>query len=106
MTTETPAIGSPVLYTLNKDDAERINKRRDDFRKYTSGEIEEGREYPNHGWQAHVGNTVHAGQQFPGVVVNRFSTSVNLRVFLDGTDDFWACSKSEGAEEGNWQVQA
>jgi hypothetical protein len=97
VTTQPATLSQPVLYTLSKYDAEQINRRRKDFIQYRQHAGQDT------GHQAHVGNTVGEGDQFPGIVVRVFSTSVNLRVFLDGTDDFWACSKSEGEGPNTWQ---
>ena len=105
--TTTLRIGTPVLYTLTKHDAELINKRRQDAAT-PDPETLTTLAAKNTGAQIHVGNTVHEGDQYPGVVVRVFEAahSANLRVWLDGNDDFWACSKSEGEGPNTWQVQA
>jgi hypothetical protein len=86
-------IGRIVIYTLTEEDVEQIMRRR------TTGpaiaeRIAEGK-WPL-GAQAHIGNSVHIGNQFPAVVVRTWDNDpnlVNLRVMLDGTDDFWATSR-------------
>ncbi len=44
-----------------------------------------------------MGNTVELGDEFPAMIVRCWgkenTSSVNLRVFLDGNDTFWAMSK-------------
>ncbi|OKI47225.1 hypothetical protein [Micromonospora sp. CB01531] len=93
-----PTIGRIVHYTLTEQDAEQINRRRQDFANRPGG--------PGHeGFQAHVGNRAEAGQTFPAEVVRTFGGSaVNLQVRLDGTDTYWATSRSEGepGEQGHW----
>jgi hypothetical protein len=92
-----PTIGRIVHYTLTEQDAEQINRRREDFTNRPSG--------PGHeGFQAHVGNRAEAGQTFPAEVVRCFGDAVNLQVSLDGTDTYWATSRTEGEpnEQGRW----
>ncbi|MBT8161000.1 MULTISPECIES: hypothetical protein [Arthrobacter] len=93
-----PSIGRIVHYTLTESDAARINKRREDFMAF----VKASKEYPSDGYQAHVGNAVRAGDVYPAIIVRVWATSVNLRVILDGTDDFWATSISEGEGERHW----
>lgn len=102
--TQTPAIGRIVHYTLSQHDANAINKRRKDFRELLAALREAGEGYPSDGYQAHVGNEVREGDQFPATFVRIFEAakSANLRVWLDGTDDFWACSVSEGEGGRHW----
>lgn len=78
-----PTLGRIVHYTLNDDDAAKINQRRDDD--------------PN------SGNRVEAGQDCAAVVVAAWgNSSCNLTLLLDGKDTYWALSKSEGDERGHW----
>ncbi len=48
------------------------------------------------GAQAHIGNAVQAGDIYPAMVVRVEARSenghVNLKVMLDGSDDYWAPS--------------
>jgi hypothetical protein len=99
------SIGRTVLYTLNEDDAKAITKRRTDFVEHRNSDG-----YADTGYVAHVGNQVRAGDVFPAVVIRVWGTpegpnnSANLKVLLDGTDDFWALSVSEGeqGEQRKW----
>lgn len=95
---QTPSIGRIVHYTLSEHDADLINKRRKDFLEF----VKASEEYPSDGYQAHVGNPVKGGDVYPAVIVRVWPSSVNARVILDGTDDFWACSISEGEGERSW----
>jgi hypothetical protein len=48
-------------------------------------------------------NPVEAGQVVAAVVVRVWSgTTCNLRVLLDGQDDYWATSRTQGDENGTW----
>ena len=95
-----PTIGRIVHYTLAETDVDAINRRRADFRQRPGGP-------GNEGFQAHVGNHVQAGDVYPAMVVRVFDpsvTTVNLQVFLDGNDTFWATSRVEGelGEQCKW----
>ena len=92
-----PTLGRTVLYKLSSGDAEAINRRRADRQAYQ-------REQPREaiGYVAHVGNRAEEGQIFPAVVVRTFDPSVNLQVSLDGNDAYWAPSRVEGDEPGQW----
>lgn len=101
-----PTIGRIVLYTLTAADAEMIERRR-----ITTGEIQdrikEG-EWPV-GAQAHLGNPVKEGDAFPAIIVRvreGLTGMVNLRVLLDGTDEFWATSRhmceGDSTTPGQW----
>jgi hypothetical protein len=111
--------GRIVHYTLSEADAAHINKRREDFDANRYGkdeplEFSEGGALlsprvprpENTGFQAHVGNRAEDGQVYPAVVVRRFADypnqPVNLKVLLDGNDDFWATSRCEGEGPGTW----
>lgn len=95
-----PSIGRIVLYTLTESDAEAINRRRTNG-EIISSRIREG-EWPE-GTQAHIGNLVTPGEQYPAVVVRVFDFTgkdanppVNLQVLLDGCDSYWATSRTCG----------
>ncbi|MFJ4686422.1 hypothetical protein [Streptomyces sp. NPDC088789] len=91
-----PTIGRTVHYRVTQYDAARINKRRKDA--YKSGAYAE-----ENGTIAHVGNDVAEGQIFPAVVVRVWSGDlVNLQVLMDGNDTYWATSRSEGEDPGQW----
>jgi hypothetical protein len=102
----TPTIGRIVLYKMGAGDADAINKRRADFRVYSvnHGRTEAGQPGAT-GHVGHVGNEVTAGDVYPAVVVRVFDPSVttaNLQVLLDGTDTYWATSRTESPAEGHW----
>lgn len=80
-----PTIGRIVHYQLTKTDAEAINRSRADF-------------------EAHTGNRAEEGQAFPAMIVRTFGgdMAINLQVHLDGTDTYWATSRSEGDRPGGW----
>lgn len=93
-----PTVGRIVLYTLNDGDAKAINNARD---------CQQGTEPRTH-FNKHcpAGNHAAAGDVCAAVVVRVFDPSrwtVNLKVLLDGTDDYWATSRALGESEGQWQ---
>jgi hypothetical protein len=96
--------GSIVLYTLTQYDADAINRRRKDFNDYRKAGG------PDTGHVAHVGNHAYAGDVYPAVVVrvwgNLSNDSVNLSVLLDGNDIFWATSRTQGDDQGQWTAPA
>ena len=78
-----PSLGRIVHYTLSDYDAAAITQRRKD--------------------DSTVANLVCGGQVFPAIVVRVFGgTTINLKVFLDGDDTYWATSRVEGADQGTW----
>lgn len=86
----TPTIGRIVHYRLTSNDAQVITRIR------RTANPEGALEYS-------IGNPVSEGYIYPAMVVAAFgSDAVNLKVFLDGSDDYWACSRNEGAEPGCW----
>lgn len=90
-------IGTIVTYKLTADDAQAINRRRDDFDRTQHT----GQPWP-YGAQAHLGNRASAGDVYPAVVVRNWGGDVNLKVLLDGNDDLWATSRSQGHGQGMW----
>jgi hypothetical protein len=94
------SVGRIVLYQLSDDDAVQINRRR------TTGtsiaERIKEKLWPL-GAQAHIGNTVSAGESYPMLVARVWSPGyVNGQVFLDGNDVFWATSVTEGEHGRMW----
>lgn len=85
-----PTIGRIVIYKLSEEDAATIQIRR----------VE--------GTQASMAlaNHAHAGQEFPAMVVRTWGdqpdSRVNLKVFLDGADNFWATSRVVGDRPGEY----
>lgn len=100
-----PTIGRIVLYKIGSHDAAAINGRRNDahaFRRTLTGPIESG-DRGRSGHVEHTGNSVTEGDEYPAVVVRTSGAStVNLHVLLDGNDTYWATSRMEGGEPGNW----
>lgn len=102
-----PTIGRIVHYVLNAGDAAAINRRRDDFQAFQRGHAhphEPGQPGAT-GHQAHIGNPAAAGDVCPAMVVRRFDGNdvvVNLQVWLDGNDVYWATSRKEGDQPGTW----
>lgn len=91
-------------YVLSPEDAFKINGRR------TNGAVIQDRILEDKwsiGAQAHIGNTVTAGDVLPAMVVRVLpGEQVNLQVFLDGNDVFWVTTRAEAApgrtEPGRW----
>lgn len=111
MSEQTPSIGRIVHYRLTPSDADAINRRRT-----SGGSIAEriaAKLWPL-GAQAHIGNRVHAGDEFPLLVTkvwgNAPDSAVNGQVLLDGSDVLWATSVHvavAGADHGtySWPVR-
>lgn len=97
-----PSVGRIVHYTLSEQDAVEINRRRADFHAYVrDGGLREG----TTGYVGHVGNHAQEGDVYPAMIVRRFhpdTTTVNLQVFLDGNDTYWATSREQGAGAMHW----
>lgn len=92
-----PSIGRIVHYRLTEGDVEAIETRTPQYRTGTSSL---GGEY-----SVFQRNPVHAGQDYPALVVAVFDPSVttaNLMVQLDGHGQYWATSRTEGDEPGHW----
>ena len=78
-----PTIGRIVHYQLSEFDAEEISARR-----AVTGD---------------AGNHVQSGQVYPALVVRTFGgPNANLQVLLDGTDTYWATSRTSGDRPGTW----
>lgn len=108
--TQTPSVGRIVHYVLTDADEREINRRRRDFDAFSRAnrpKADEPGEFPGRsGHVGHVGNETRAGDVFPAVIVRAWGTSpgssVNLKVLLDGSDDYWATSRTEGDGPGHW----
>lgn len=73
-----PTLGRIVLYVLSASDVAEIRRLRD---------------------AVPLGNPVEPGQAYPAQVVRVFSENcINLQVFLDGRDSFWATSRHVSEE--------
>ena len=98
-------LGELVLYTLSHDDALYVNARR-----VTPADVQDHvleSRWPV-GAQAHVGPAARDGMVQPALVVGVHEDgTVNLQVFLDGSDVLWArgkraASAESGAHPGRW----
>jgi hypothetical protein len=97
-----PTVGRIVHYTLSSCDAGEISRRREDFAAFNRA---------NH-------NSATVPGTFPGrpaaegdvcaavVVATWGGGTANLKVLLDGNDDYWATSRGEGDGPGTWQWPA
>lgn len=86
MTSQQPSVGRIVHYTLGEGDVNLIANQR-----LASG--------------VKTCNAALLGHVYPAVVVRVFDPSVstaNLQVLLDGTDSYWATSRTEGDGAGHW----
>lgn len=88
-----PTLGRIVYFTLAAWQAEQINKRRADAARCIHKHA-----WESDGSQVHVGNPVQAEQVCPAMVVAVYGSTpesaVNLKVMLDGSDDYWVMSTS------------
>lgn len=91
--------GDIVIYQLSEDDAKMVNDRRVDGAGHGYG-------WPA-GAQAHAGNTVRAGEEYPMVVVRVWGqTGVNGQVLLDGSDTLWVTSVGPGDGPGQYRLRS
>jgi hypothetical protein len=83
---QTPTIGRIVHYKLSGADVLSVNDKR--LKDQTSG------------------NAARKGDVFPALIVRTWGeqegASVQLQVFLDGPDTYWATSRTEGDGEGQY----
>lgn len=104
-----PAVGSIVQYTMTAADAEAVNRRRADFEAFNRANRDTAAAagaFPGRsGHIGHYGNQVSEGDTCPAIVVRTFEIDgpANLKVHLDGNDDYWAPSRSEGDGPGFWR---
>lgn len=106
-----PTPGRIVHYALTAEDAKAVNLRREDHDSYRAkhAAAAEPGDPGKTGHVGHVGNTVYEGDQFPAMIVRAWDTptrAVNLQVFLDGADTYWATSRTEGDGPGSWHWPA
>lgn len=98
-----PQLGSIVQYRLTDADAAAINGNRVSMTQARTV-VQGNRE--------NIGNAVKAGDVFPAMVVRTWgpdSTTVQLQVFLDGNDTYWATSRGKAdaeVAEGRWDYPA
>jgi hypothetical protein len=85
--------GRIVYFVFNEQAAKEVMRRRT-----TAQSIAERMRAIPPAWpagaQAHIGNDVKAGDIYPAMVLRVWGSSgcSNLRVFLDGSDDYWGIS--------------
>lgn len=98
MSKQIPTIGRIVHYMLSEQDANAINKRRQDADAHMAKHQDR-----SDGSQIHVGNQVQAGQVYPMIITrvwgNEPTSGVNGQILLDGSDTYWATSVSAGDGE-------
>lgn len=93
--------GRIVYYVFGEQQAAEVNRRRTTGKSiadrmkilvHTTGD-EKLVGWPV-GAQAHIGNEIKAGDIYPAMVIRVWGSGgcSNLKVFLDGSDDFWATS--------------
>jgi len=97
-TSKNPAIGDIIRYVLHKDNVRDINRRREDASKNR----EEMRSLKP-GFQAHIGTPVKERDYCPAIVTAIHANfTINLKVFLDGSDDLWVTFIGYGHHPGSW----
>ncbi len=87
-----PSIGRIVEYTLTSQDADQINRRREDAKN--------NKAVGQTGFMLHSGNAVRADNTYPLVITrvwgDQENSVVNGQVLLDGNDTFWVTSVKQG----------
>jgi len=85
-------LGRWVHYRLSEADVREIEHRRVLARRHNK-----------HSSRWPLGNDVVEGQEYAALVVAvHDGGTVNLRAVLDGEDDWWVTSRSEGDDNGCW----
>lgn len=94
-----PRVGAGALYRLSADDAESVNRRRDQSNAHRALHVATA-----NGTMIHVGNKVAEGDIFPMLIVRTWENlpNVNGKVFLDGNDELWVQSVREGDGAGQF----
>ena len=109
MTGPHPEPGDLVLYQLDESDVPKINAWRANFRAFNASYA--GHKHPHRpgqpgatGHVAHTGQDAVPGDVLPAMVITvPAAPRVNLKVFLDGNDFYWATSVPPGEGPGQWR---
>jgi hypothetical protein len=95
--------GRIVYYVVSEHTAAEIMRRRTNA--ISIAERIKVNKWPL-GAQAHIGNDVKAGDIYPAMILRVWGTSgcSNLKVILDGSDEYWATSVGYEADkrQGSW----
>ena len=85
--------GRIVYFVFNEQCAKEVMRRRTNAQAIAERMRAIPPAWPA-GAQAHIGNDVKAGDIYPAMVLRVWGPGgcANLRVFLDGSDDYWATS--------------
>jgi len=105
--------GRHVLYMLNKADADYLASQRKLVREAIVAQPPEQVTDPlafqktqvqantDLAYAIRSGNAAEEGTVYPGIIVSPWNgPHANIQVFLDGTDSYWATSRSEFHAEG------
>ena len=97
--------GRIVYFVFDAQSASEVNRRRTTGAsialRMKYGDDPQLKAWPA-GAQAHIGNDVQAGDVYPAMVVrvwDQAAGTVNLKVMLDGSDEYWATSVRFDAEK-------
>ncbi len=96
--------GRIVYFVFDEQSAQEVMRRRTDGASIAARMKQSPPTWPA-GAMAHIGNPVKAGAVCPAMVVATWGgTSINLKVMLDGADDYWATSVefSEEKKPRSW----
>lgn len=86
--------GRIVYFVFDEQCVQEVMRRRTSGRSIAERMSTVPPEWPT-GAQAHIGNDVHVGDILPAMVVrvwDQASGNCNLKVQLDGADEYWATS--------------
>ncbi len=92
--------GRIVYFVFNEQCAAEVMRRRTTGKAIADRMKAVPAQWPA-GAQAHIGNDIKAGDIYPAMVLRVWGDSgcSNLRVFLDGSDDYWATSINYEADK-------
>ena len=98
--------GRIVYFVFDEQSAGDVNRRYQHAREHRKEHEDRA-----NGVQLHIGNPVAAGDICPAMVLRVWGDSgcSNLKVMLDGTDDFWATSvnydEAKGPRTWHWMFE-